>query len=288
MTRHRRPSRRASTLAIAALSLAVSPALAPAWGADLLPPPPAPVPVEIGSGWYLRADFTESFFLRPTDATLPDPNDPGMPPLVRRTLSHEPGYGGGVGYRVNNWLRVDATIDQRGASDYSAYSSRTNFATGYNVEAGRVGVLTGLVNVYADLGTWWGLTPYIGGGVGFAQKEFRRGYTQTTCLIDACDGSAGTGARPGVARPNRSVTSLAWSLTGGVSYALGAGFSLDASYRYIDLGRAKSGLDTYGFGSRLKDLAANEVRVGLRYAFADGFAGGHSLPTVWSSGNPYE
>ncbi|MCJ2083120.1 outer membrane beta-barrel protein [Methylobacterium sp. J-090] len=270
------------------MSLTALPTLAPAWAADLLPPPPAPVPVEIGSGWYLRADFTESFFLRPTDATLPDPNDPGMPPLVRRTLGHEPAYGGGVGYRINTWLRVDATVDQRLAADYSAYSSRSNFATGYNVEAGRLGVLTGLVNVYADLGTWWGLTPYIGGGLGFAQKEFRRGYTQTTCLVDACDGGAGTGARPGVIRPNRSVTSLAWSLTGGVSYALGAGFSLDASYRYIDLGRAKSGLDTYGFGSRLKDLAANEVRVGLRYAFTDGFAGAHGMPTVWSSGNPYE
>ena len=264
---------------------------APAQGADLAPPPLEAAVIPVGSGWYLRADFTESYLVRPKDATLPDPNDPGMPPLLRRSLSHEPGYGGGVGYRFTPWLRVDATIDQRLAATYSAYSSRSNFVTGYNVEAGRLGVLTGLVNVYADLGTWWGLTPYLGAGFGFAQKDFHGGYTQTTCVIDACDGNAGTGPRTAVARPDRSVTSFAWSLTGGVSYDLGAGFSLDASYRYVDLGRAKSGSDAFGQSSRLKDLAANEVRVGLRYAFADGLARLPSLqglPVVWSSGNPYE
>ena len=36
--------------------------------------------IPVGSGWYLRADFTESYLVRPKDATLPDPNDPGMPP----------------------------------------------------------------------------------------------------------------------------------------------------------------------------------------------------------------
>jgi len=284
---HRAP-RRGGAAAGSALGLMVLSALAPARGADLPPPPRETAPVAIGGGWYLRADFTESMPLRPTDATLPDPSDPGMPPLVRRTLSPEPGYGGGVGYRIAPWLRVDATFDQREATRYSAYSSRTNFLTGYNVEAGRLGVLTGLVNVYADLGTWWGLTPYIGGGIGFAQTDFRRGYTQTTCLIDACDGGPGAGARPAVVRPNRSVTNLAWSLTGGVAYALGAGFSLDASYRYVSLGRAESGVDAYRFGSSLKDLAANEVRIGLRYAFSDGLPSLRGLPVVWSSGNPYE
>jgi opacity protein-like surface antigen len=249
----------------------------PAMGADLLPPPPppplAPEPIEVGSGWYLRADFTESYYDRPKDATLVDPAAP-INPLLNLRLSHEGGYGGGVGYKINEWLRVDATIDQRLRSRFSAYSSGSNFETGYNLEAGQLDVLTGLVTVYADLGTWWGLTPYIGGGVGLAEKTFRRGYTQTTCIVEFCDEGAGTGARDPVKRPDRSVTSLAWALTGGVSYAIGAGFSLDASYRYVNLGRAKTGLDDFGFDTRLKDITANEVRVGLRYMFAGG--PGHS------------
>lgn len=257
---------------------------APVLAADLLPPPPpppAPVPVEIGSGWYLRADFTQSDFNHPKDSTLIDEAAP-VPPLLRLRLSPEPGYGGGIGYRFTPWLRVDATIDQRMPSRFTTYSSGSNFTRGYNIEAGKLDVLTGLVNVYADLGTWWGLTPYIGGGIGFAQKDFRNAYTQTTCTVPiTCDGSPVVGPRTAVPRPNGSVTSLAWALTGGVAYEIGGGLSLDASYRYVNLGRAKTGLDEYGYGTRLKDIASNEVRVGLRYSFGGLGTGGYG-------GNPYE
>lgn len=249
-----------------------------------LPPPPTPIaqPVAVGSGWYLRGDFTESVFDRPHDATRPDPNDPGMPPLVGLRLSREPGYGGGVGYRINEWLRVDATIDQRTPAAFSAYSSRSNFVTGRNLEAGDLSALTGLVNVYADLGTWWGFTPYIGAGVGVAQKDVHHAYTQTTCFVDGCDGAPGSGARTAVARPDKSVASLAWALTAGLSHAVGAGFSIDAAYRYVDFGRAKSGTDPYGGSTRLKDLTANEFRIGLRYQFANGL-----LPGAFGPASPY-
>jgi len=252
--------------ATAAVVLLASPAAA----ADLLPSAPLPVaapPETIGGGWYLRGDFTESFFERPVDATLADPADPGLPPLVGLRLSRESGYGGGIGYHVNEWLRLDATVDQRGPARFSAYSSRSNFVTGSNIEAGRLDVLTALVNVYADLGTWWGLTPYLGVGIGVADKRMHGNYSQTTCIEEGCDGLAGTGPRDPAFRPNRSVASLAWALTAGASYRLGAGFSLDAAYRYVDLGRAKSGIDAFGGSSRFKELAANEVRVGLRYDF---------------------
>ena len=261
-------------LALAATLLAG--ACAPAAAADLLPPPPPPPavaePVAIGTGWYLRGDFTQTWYKNPSDAALPDPNDPGMPPLVGLRLSPEGGYGGGVGYKLNEWLRVDATFDQRAASSFRGYSSRSVFQTGYNIEAGKLDVMTGFVNAYFDLGTWFGLTPYIGGGVGFADKSMRRNYTQTTCLMAGCDGGAGTGPREAAFRANHSMVTFAWALTAGLSYELGAGFSLDAAYRYVDLGRAKSGLDAYGGGTRLKDLTANEFRIGLRYRFADLFA----------------
>lgn len=263
-------------LALAATVLAcTTPGLAQA--ADLLPPPPPPpavAPVEIGSGWYLRGDFTQSWFANPKDAVRPDPNDPDMPPLVGLRMSPAGGYGGGVGYRLFPWLRIDATIDQRGPSDFRALSSRKGVDIGYNIEAGKLDVLTGLVNVYADLGTWYGFTPYIGGGIGFADKAMRRNYTQTTCVLDGCDGVPGTGPRDAAPRANRALTTFAWSLTAGLSYDLGAGFALDAAYRYVDLGRAKSGLDAYGYGTRLKNLAANEFRIGLRYNFSNLFTPG--------------
>lgn len=274
MTTPHRLARAAAFVAGACLAPCLAPGLAAA--ADLLPPPPPPVPVaapvEIGSGWYLRGDFTQTWYERPNDAVLPDPNDPHVPPLVHLRMSPKAGYGGGIGYRFNPWLRVDATFDQRLGSSFSGYSSRSNFVTGYNVEAGKIDVLTGLVNVYADLGTFYGFTPYIGAGIGFADKSVRGNYTQTTCLIPGCDGGPGAGPREAVFRPNRSVTTFAWALTAGLSYDLGAGFALDAAYRYVDLGRAKSGLDPYSQGTRLKDLGSNEFRIGLRYSFAGLYA----------------
>ncbi|MFD0936728.1 outer membrane protein, partial [Methylobacterium trifolii] len=254
----------------------------PASAADLSPPPPPPemVPEPVGSGWYLRGDFTESSYHRPADATRPDVKDPGMPQLVGLRLSDAEGYGGGVGYRVTPWLRVDATIDQRGSSRLRGFSSRSNFATGGNVETGRVNVLTGLVNVYADLGTWWGLTPYVGGGIGFSETGMTHAVTQTACYVDACDGVAGTGPRDAVKRPNRTLASFAYALTAGASYALGHGLSLDAAYRYVDLGGIKSGADSFGAATRLKELAASEFRLGLRYDLSalSGFAGAASNP----------
>lgn len=261
-----------------------------AQAADLLPPAPPPpaAPVAIGEGWYLRVDATVSDYARPRDATLPPSDGTVLNPLSRMNLDTVPGYGGGIGYRITPWLRLDATIDQRLGSRYRAYSSGSGFTTGYNVEAGELDVLTGLVTVYADLGTWWGLTPYLGAGIGFADKGFGKAYTQTTCTIAFCDGNPGTGLRDRVSRPSRSVTSLAWALTGGVAYDLGHGLSLDTSYRYVDLGRAKTGQDAFGYDSRLKDLASHEVRVGLRYSFAGGPGpmAGLSVPS-WNR-NPYE
>lgn len=45
------------------------------------------------------------------------------------------------------------------AGDFRAFSSRSNFVTGYNINAGGFDVLAGLVTIYADLGTFLGLTP---------------------------------------------------------------------------------------------------------------------------------
>ncbi len=268
-------------------ALLLSAGLGQAQAADLLPtlppPPPPPVapPVEIGSGWYLRGDFTQAHYGRPHDDTRPDPKDPGTPPLVGLRVGDAGGYGGGIGYRINPWLRIDATIDQRTDSRFRAFSSRSNFVTGANVETGRLDALTALVNVYADLGTWWGFTPYIGAGVGVADTGTHRNFTQTACFIDACDGTPGKGLREPVRRPGRAVASLAWALTGGVSYSLGNGLSLDAAYRYVDLGKVRTGIDSYGYGTRLKDLTASEFRIGLRYDFAG------LSPTIPVGGSPY-
>lgn len=250
---------------------------APALAADLLPPPPPPplaAPVEVGGGWYLRGDYTASDFRHPKDDTLPTPEP--LTPLVGFRLSDTDGYGGGIGYRFNSFLRADVTIDGRSRSRFRDYSSRTNFVEGYNIEAGKLDVLTGLFNVYVDLGTWWGFTPYVGAGVGMASKRFHDAWTGTTCITSFCggktEGAYTIGAQGFDARANHTAVGLAWAAMAGISYEIGAGVSIDASYRYLEVGKARTGFDVYNQNTRIKDIAANEFRVGLRWAFGNGLS----------------
>lgn len=257
-----------------------------AGAADLLPPPPplpAPAPaVEIGTGWYLRGDFTASDFHKPGDDT--PPGTPGAK-LVDLRLSSTQGYGGGIGYRFNSFLRADFTVDARSRSRFHDYSSRTGFVEGFNEEAGKLDVLTGLFNVYADLGTWWGFTPYIGAGVGFAEKRFHSAWTRTTCLTVTCGDTQpiyAIGPQAVDLRANHSVTTFAWAAMAGLSYEIGKGVSIDASYRYLDIGKARTGFDAYGYNTRLKNITADEFRIGLRWAFgAVPFAGLAGMPAAY-------
>jgi opacity protein-like surface antigen len=43
------------------------------------------------------------------------------------------------------------------------------------------------------------------------------------------------------------------------------GVLIDAGYRYVSLGEARTKLDSFGVGTRTKDLNAHEVRLGVRY-----------------------
>lgn len=270
-----------ATGVIAALSAA------PGQAADLLRPLPqleplqpigAPV-TELGNGWYLRGDVGGTEYAKPKEDRAYSLAHGQDVPLTALKLRDTWSVGGGVGYQFNNWLRADVTGDYRGASRFRDYSSRTQFTQGYNLEQGNLETATVLLNGYVDLGSWWGFTPYVGAGVGIAQKTFSRFFSQTTCTglpIAANPGNVSCGgdlAGPGVPsgpqeavmRANKTSYDLAWALTGGVSYALIGGFSVDANYRYLNLGKGETGFDAYAQNTRLKDLQAHEVRVGFRY-----------------------
>lgn len=253
--------------------------------ADLLPPPPPPALAEpVGAGWYLRGDFTRTVFDKPGDGLRLDASDPERPPLVGLRLKEAVGGGGGIGYHVEPWLRLDVSVDQRASSRFSGFSSRSNFAAGGTIESGRVDVLTGFLNAYADLGTWWGATPYVGAGIGFADTQVKHAFTQTACSVEGCDGSEGAGVSTAVQRPGRTTASFAYALTAGASYAIGWGVSVDAAYRHVGLAPVKTGADSLGRTTHLKGLSADEFRIGLRYDLS----GLPSVPTLLQVGdNPY-
>lgn len=246
-------------------------AIVPATAADYLPrapviEEPATAVTELGSGWYLRGDIGYADFAKPGEKPYGVP----VPPFDSMRLKSTYAAGIGIGYKFNTWLRADITGDYRGAAAFDARSSRTGYTEGYSVDRGKIQSSTLLLNGYIDLGTWSGITPYVGAGIGVAQNRFGSYSAQVVCLTAACGDTTpgasyplGPQARTYV--PSGTRTNLAWALMAGASMELMPGVLVDAGYRYVSLGEARTRLDSFGVGTRTKDLSAHEVRLGIRY-----------------------
>jgi opacity protein-like surface antigen len=115
-----------------------------------------------------------------------------------------------------------------------------------------------MFNGYKDLGTFGGITPYLGAGVGVAYNKMGDvSFTGNPYLVNTIEGA--------------SRVSLAWSLMAGVGYQISDRAILDIGYRYMDYGKAESGrIDSAGQVNpavKINDLSAHEFKVGLRYHF---------------------
>ncbi|GLK79886.1 outer membrane protein [Methylopila turkensis] len=242
---------RLSTYALAGALLV---ALAPVAGhaADLPEPPllePVPEPVEFGSAWYLRGDVGYKVYRDPdtrfhgTKFKEEDLNDTAV-------------IGGGVGYKFNEWFRADVTLDYEFKSKFDGKLDCFGCTTAglYSDERAKISALTPLVNVYADLGTWYGITPYVGAGIG-ASYIMVDNYRYTN--------PNGTGGK--IKGDNN--WDFSWALMAGIGYNVSENLVVDAGYRYLNLGDGK----TKKFGGvndkpvKFKDLEAHEFRVGVRY-----------------------
>jgi opacity protein-like surface antigen len=147
-----------------------------AFAADMPAPPPyAPPPVQDFGGWYLRGDIGMSNQsvknIRLTDPTAYQ----GLSSFNETTnFDAAPTYQIGVGYQFNNWFRADVTGQYRGSSNFKGTDLLTfpaggDTASGIDNYSASKSEWLFLANVYADLGTWWCVTPFIGAGVGAAR-----------------------------------------------------------------------------------------------------------------------
>jgi opacity protein-like surface antigen len=117
----------------------------------------------------------------------------------------------------------------------------------------------GLANLYLDLGTWWCITPYIGGGIGFASLS----------VLGMKDVNV---PNFGVAYAgDHTETNFAWAVHAGLAYDVTPGFTVDLSYRYTDLGDARSGdFVSYdgtlaGGPLRIEDITSHDLMLGVRW-----------------------
>lgn len=158
---------------------------APALAADLLPPPPPPpVPVqvvEVGTGWYLRGDVGVGIldfdkFVGVNVVTPPGFQEPpGGYRLDSKSTGDQVFVGIGAGYQFNNWFRADFTGEYRTRTDLRTTESYSYLKEqrGFDTVTARLSSFVGLANAYIDLGNWYGVTPFIGAGVGFAHQRIK-------------------------------------------------------------------------------------------------------------------
>lgn len=223
-------------LLISCAALAALPA-GQALAADYDPPifveeAPEWVPVEIGSGWYLRGDVSYNFA------------DPVYHGSLLGSRTENTRFGGtvGVGYHFNDFFRGDITLGYLGGD-------RLRGRAGPEFASVSQQSWNGLVNAYADLGTFMGFTPYVGAGAGLTYSKH--------------DVQIGAPSIPLSESWNRSQYNFSYALMAGGSYKVSENTSIDVGYQFLhtpDMTYYDPGTDSLRKGNK-----QHQLRVGLRY-----------------------
>lgn len=279
-----------SRLISTSIALALAP-LASAQAADYDPPmviehAPEYVPVEIGSGWYLRGDVSYTFINRLSGAVENRLFNPTTASYVNSrfdqpSMDADFGYGVGFGYQFFDWLRSDVTVDTQQISfggstrvaapcvypqlgDLSYVGTTCRTTDGANATAWAF-----MANGYADLGTYARFTPYVGAGAGMTLVNWSNLEKQRYCEGVCPATNAGVASYSG-----QSDWRFTWQLMAGMAYDVTQNLKVDLGYRY----RRIAGGDMHGWdvsattlgagGHYSRDNGYNQhtVNVGLRYS----------------------
>ncbi len=239
----------------------------------IAPPPPqpyyAPPPPQEFGGWYLRGDIgmTNQKVKSLQNVLYNDPGVSVQP--VHYEFDSGVTFGIGIGYQYNSWLRFDVTGEYRGKTSFNGLeivrlTNGTTFPNGNSAATdeyrGNKSEWLGLVNAYADLGTFWCITPFVGAGIGYSRNEIR-GFTD----INTPNGSVAFGQKA-------TRTNVAYALHAGLAYKVNNNFTIELAYRYLNLGDGITGdLQTFD-GTNLrfnpttfKEITSNDLRLGLRW-----------------------
>jgi len=194
---------------------------------------------ELASGWYLRGDLG----YRINRIGSVDSTDP----IISQSYDHTNVIGGGVGYKYR-FLRADVTVDYGLRTKFEGTTATSAFQPQYSAY---IQPITALGNVYFDLGTWYGFTPYVGAGAGGTRMSVIDYFNNALTFV------------PGQSKVGKWTWSWAWMA--GLSYQISQHWIVDAGYRHLSLGEAVSGYDASGGVLGWNKLSAQEIRVGLRF-----------------------
>lgn len=156
------------------------------------------------------------------------------------------GGGGTAGYRFTPSFGAGASLSYVPSLSFSGLDGQ-GFGNQSQADARPfLGMVNGYVDLAAAAGLGWSVQPFVIGGIGLARSDF------------------GNVLAPASAAAR---TDLAWGAGAGVGIPLGGAFSLDVTYRYLDLGQLRFGTATVGPAGGKGDLQMHSATVGLRLGF---------------------
>lgn len=212
------------------------------------------------NNWYLRGDIgMSSQQIKGLDNILYAGNSINA---VGMGFDSAPFFGLGVGYNYNDWLRFDLTGEYRGRANFHGLDIvNSSYTDEYHASKSE---WLFLVNAYADLGTWWCVTPFLGAGVGFSRNTIHSFQDINTPLNGVATGA------------DQSKWSFAWALHAGFGVKVSPSTTLEFAYRYTSLGDATSGdLVTYTGTNQFnnpmlfKGITSHDFKLGVRFVCCD-------------------
>lgn len=242
--------------------------MAPTMAADVFEPAvieapvyqaPEHVPAAV-TGWYLRGDIGYAWNeFRGADYYTFGP--PVGSNHLSGDLKGSLTYGGGVGYKVNHYMRTDVTLDWMDTDFEGSTVGSCGVALNcVSTDIATVSALALMVNAYVDLGTYGRFTPYVGVGIGGAHLDW--GNLSNT----SCEAGNPANCDPTVTHWGHADWRFTYAAMAGVSVDVTCNLAADLGYRWrrIESGSMFSYAAATGPGFD-KGINTHEVRAGVRY-----------------------
>ena len=223
----------------------------------------APTPAQRGStGWYFKGFLGNTNYVADAISRYSS-YFPDAPTVNLSQTFDSSGFAGiGIGCRATEWLRFDVTGEYRGKATLNGlFQTYTSLHTLGDLEyTASLKSQVWLANVYGDIGHWHGFTPYVGGGIGFAQNTIED-FSEFDVLANFIASASA-----------KYESNFAWALHAGVAYDVTPDFTVDFAYRFLNLGQAQSGLVQDSNGTitpsfHFDNLRSNDLMLGFRCKF---------------------
>jgi outer membrane autotransporter protein len=182
-----------------------------------------------------------------------DPNGLGVNSIGNKT---DDTWGGSlaVGYDFSKKV----SLPLRAELEYAAFSKAK--ANGYLWSGNSIShsqqAQTLFLNAYYDIATGTKFTPYVGVGLGAAFIKAKGNFFSGVYNYPI---------------DSRTATNFAWNIGLGLGYQITNNIALDASYRYVDLGKANTKWTEYSPGNfertQSSDMVQHQIGLGVRVGF---------------------